>query len=266
MAYVRFTITADCEENEPSRVLREIRGNIFDYANDDGEEQILGSVDALLASQSRALDEGIDFADAMECLSASTLKCCEALYDLEDWNEAVEQLYGIQLLDGNVLYIEKIELQPEYRGKGIGAQVVRETIGTFASAGVSLVACEPFPLQYSNWDELDEEYTRLRAEPGFEEKRLAAFARVEKFWIDLGFRKVPNGSGFYTFAPYLREQPPLVLPDPSHADSKRVFREVAAAGDTDKKFDEGLASIPAINLVRFAPSLKLTTFIAPDLR
>jgi hypothetical protein len=91
----------------------------------------------------------------------------------------------------------------EYRGKGIGAQVVRETIATFGSH-CGLIACKPFPLQYSNWE--DEEHIEPRRQPDFENKRLADFARVARFWTDLGFVRLDE-SDFYTFAPGLIDQP-----------------------------------------------------------
>jgi tetratricopeptide (TPR) repeat protein len=76
------------------------------------------------------------------------------------------------------------QLNANYRGKGIGAQVVRETIATFGSH-CRLIACKPFPLQYSNWE--DEEHIETRQQPGIEEKRLANFARLARFWTDFGF-------------------------------------------------------------------------------
>ena len=45
----------------------------------------------------------------------------------------------------------------------------------------------------------------MREQPGFELKRKADFAKIEKFWFDLGFRKLPEGE-FFTFAPDLLQQ------------------------------------------------------------
>jgi hypothetical protein len=83
----------------------------------------------------------------------------------------------------DVLFIQTIQLDTNYRGKGISAQVVQETIATFGSH-CGLIACKPFPLQYPNWE--DDGHTELRKQPGFEEKRLADFARLPDFgwtWV-----------------------------------------------------------------------------------
>ena len=92
-----------------------------------------------------------------------------------------------------------MELEPQFSGKGIGAQVVGETIAVFAS-DCRIVACLPFPLQYQNWQ--DDEHKAMREQPGFEFRRKADFARVPKFWLDLGFRKFPD-CDFYSSAPEL---------------------------------------------------------------
>ena len=42
----------------------------------------------------------------------------------------------------------------------------------------------------------------MRQQPGIEEKRLADFARLARFWTDLGFARL-NDSDFYTYAPAL---------------------------------------------------------------
>src|SRR5260370_10975781 len=141
----------------------------------------------------------------MDSIDSSVLECYEALFDHEtdDWNQCVHDLYRDQIMGLDVLFIESIQLNANYRGKGIGAQVVRETIATFGTH-CGLITCKPFPLQYSNWE--DEEHIEMRQQPGIEEKRLADFARLASFWTDLGFVRLDD-SDFYTYAPELIQQP-----------------------------------------------------------
>ncbi len=80
---------------------------------------------------------------------------------------------------------------------------MRETIATFGTH-CGLITCKPFPLQYSNWE--DEEHIEMRQQPGIEEKRLADFARLARFWTDLGFVRLDD-SDFYTYAPELIQPP-----------------------------------------------------------
>lgn len=168
----------------------------------------IGEIVAYLLQPGRAMDEGVDAFEAMDSIDGSASECVEALLDPEadHWQASVEEMYSHDIPGLDVLYIDRIELEPARRGKGIGAQVVRSLIATFGSS-CGLVACKPFALQYLNWESPDNEPTRKA--PGFEAKRLADFGKVEAFWPKLGFRKLPK-SNVYTLAPQLREQS---LPD-----------------------------------------------------
>ncbi len=205
MPQIRFTIHADCDSQEPSRIVPALRGEILDFEGESDDEVRIGQIDAVLISRSRALDERASLFEAMDSIKSSVFECYEALFDPEtdDWNHYVQDIYKDEITGLDVLFIQSIELDANYRGKGIGAQVVRETIATFGSH-CGLTACEPFPLQYSNWQ--DDGHVEMRQRPGFEEKRLADFARVAKFWTDLGFSRLDD-SGFYTYAPELIQQP-----------------------------------------------------------
>lgn len=204
MATIRFTIEVGCEDEEPSRIIPAIDGEILVRVGDSDEETKIGAIHAYLVLRGRALNERVSLFEAMDSISQSVFDCYEALFDVEtdDWNRSVESLYNGQILEPDVLFIERIELDATFRGKGIGAQVVRESIATFGSS-CGLVTCKPFPLQYENWE--DKSRKALRQEPGFEEKRIADFARVAKFWTNLSFRKLDD-SDFYTYAPELINQ------------------------------------------------------------
>jgi GNAT superfamily N-acetyltransferase len=219
MPFVRFNIQVDCD-GQPSRVVPAVHGEIFEFEGESDIEVKVGQIEAYLVLRGRALDEHESLFDAMDSIDSSVFECYEALFDPEtdDWNQSVQDVYKDQILGLDVLFIECIQLGKKYRGKGIGAQVVRETIATFGSH-CGLIACKPFPLQYSNWQ--DERHVEMRQRPGFEEERLANFARVARFWTDLGFVRL-HDSDFYTYAPELIVQPGLA----SDIASSQVVRRV----------------------------------------
>jgi len=205
MPHIRFTVHADCDSQEPCRIVPALRGEILEFEGESDNEVRIGQIDAYLVLRGRALNEQESLFEAMDSIDSSVFECYEALFDPEtdDWNQSVHDLYKDQIMGLDVLFIESIQLDANYRGKGIGAQVVRETIATFGTH-CGLITCKPFPLQYSNWE--DEEHIEMRQQPGFEEKRLADFARLARFWTDLGFVRLDD-SDFYTYAPELIQQP-----------------------------------------------------------
>jgi len=224
--YIRFTIKVDCDDPEPSRIIPGIYGEIFDPPggpNNPDKETKIGAIQAFLILRGRAMNTGESLFDAMDSISSSTMECYEALFraPTDEWNKTVDALYEGDVTGSDVLFIDTIEMHAPFRGKGIGAQVVRGTIDTFAS-GCVLVVCKPFPLQYSNWE--DEEHRAFRQRPDFEKKRLADFEKVAKFWRSLGFRKLPD-SEFYAYAPGLLGQPdPVSMTVPSRAPRGRRRR------------------------------------------
>jgi len=205
MPHIRFTVRADCDSQEPSRILPALQGEVFEFEGESDNEVRIGEIDAYLVLRGRALNEKESLFEAMDSIDSSVFECYEALFDPEtdDWNQSVQDLYQNQIMGLDVLFIQNIQFNANYRGKGIGAQVVRETIATFGTH-CGLITCKPFPLQYSNWE--DEEHIETRQQPGFEEKRLADFARLARFWTDLGFVRLDD-SDFYTYAPELIHQP-----------------------------------------------------------
>jgi GNAT superfamily N-acetyltransferase len=209
---VELTLRLPCDDPEPTHLVPVMEGKIF-RSDDNDEPQQVGIVEVQLFLVERATNEQEDFAEALDSYDDATLECGEALFDLQTlhWSEAVDELYGPAgpINGADVLFLRLVKLDEPWRGKGIGAQVVRELIATFANTGFGLVAAKPFPLQYGGW--MDDQ--EMQRQPGFEEKRRADFAKLAGFLTGLGFRQLP-ASDFYTFNPACTEEGQPSVPHP----------------------------------------------------
>ena len=147
----------------------------------------------------RVANESVRLFEAMDSIDDAVHECYAAIFDPKtgDWSQQVDGLFEDGLINRDVLFIAKLELDQPHRGKGIGAKVVRETLATFGSH-CGLVACKPFPLQHNNWE--DEAKKEVREAPGYEQRRMKDFARVAEFWAGCGFVKLPE-SDFYVYSP-----------------------------------------------------------------
>jgi GNAT superfamily N-acetyltransferase len=175
-------------------------GEILEPEDDSDECAKIGEISVYLLQRDRIMEEGESAFEAMDSLSASTREAYDALFHEEtgDWKEEVTAIYEPDFITQlNLLMIESIKLEPRFRRKGIGAQVVREIIAT-VGASCGIVACKPFPLQYSGW--CDKDKAKLREQPGFEKERRVAFNKIAKYWSNLGFQKLPS-SDFYVLSP-----------------------------------------------------------------
>jgi GNAT superfamily N-acetyltransferase len=114
-----------------------------------------------------------------------TYWCGEAVYDFgtDQYSRNVERLFGGEFevpIDRDVLYIDKLEIEPPYRGRGIGLLVLLRLMRRYEEK-CGLVAIKPYPLQYTNTDipESSKEFKKDR-------KKLVLY------YSRLGFKKIPN--------------------------------------------------------------------------
>jgi len=173
---IRFTIEVTCGDEEPSRVLKRIDGEIFEFVGDalDEKEVVMGRIRAYLVQVDRSFDEGESLFAAMDSIDQSVYDCYSALFDpkTDEWNSSIIGLYGYKILSMDVLYLESVDVEPECQSLDI-TPIIRETLATFG-ANVGLVAHEAQP-------------------------------ENAKVWTDFGFRKLAD-SDFYTYAPELLYQ------------------------------------------------------------
>ena len=174
---IRFTIEVTCGDEEPSRVIPRIDGEVFDLVGDDADEKevLVGRIGAYLVKVDRAFDEGESLFAAMDSIDQSVHDCYCALFDpkTDEWNSSILGFYGYKILSMDVLYIESVDLEPQFQSIDI-TPIIRETLATFG-ANVGLVA-------------------HAEEQP-----------ENAKVWTDFGFRKLPD-SDFYTYAPELLYQ------------------------------------------------------------
>ena len=99
-----------------------LQGAIFEFEGESENEIRIGQIDAYLVLRGRALNEQESLFFAMDSIDSSVFECYEALFDREtdDWNQSVQDLYKDQIMGLDVLFIQSIELNVNYRGKGIG--------------------------------------------------------------------------------------------------------------------------------------------------
>ena len=84
------------------------------------------------------------------------------------------------------MLIEHLELDQEYRGRGIGKEIALMAIRKLgASCGV--ITCVPVPLQFTG-----------RSEDQKPREKRSAQQRVRQFWEGVGFVRIPT-SGSYVW-------------------------------------------------------------------
>ena len=205
---VEFKVRQDCGSEGPERIVPLLDGSIIGRDQDGEDVGKIGVIQAHLVCVGRCLDENESLYSAMDSVDDELLAAYATLFPPEDegdeyWSRGVLDIYGIDVAPGDLLYIRKVKVEDPHRGKGFGAQALRETMATFAHGPGGLVALTSFPLQWSGYTAPDHP---LRQQTDWEAKRKADFAKLAAYWQKLGFRNVAD-SDVYVFNPALKDQP-----------------------------------------------------------
>jgi GNAT superfamily N-acetyltransferase len=132
-----------------------------------------------------ALTDGT--AVCMTCDYSQHIYDCGAVifdYQTDDYSPKIEQLYGEVPYNRNLLLIERLEIDPPFRGKGIGLFVLLKLMRRHQK-NCGLVAIKPFPLQYEKTDT-----------PKSDQRFKRDHKKLTQYYARLGFKKMP-GSDFH---------------------------------------------------------------------
>jgi GNAT superfamily N-acetyltransferase len=199
---IKFEFEIHSDNTEPDRYATLYHGEIFDYADDDDDDDCVepdvkvGEIDIYLISRGRIVDDYESLFETMDSMSSETMACYEAIIDekTNDWKDEVQLLIGEdRMIHYDIMLIKRLELEEEFRGKGIGKRAAIEVVKTLG-ANCAVLVCKPFPLQYMGYG--DPDHAEERAAPGFETKRLAALEKVCSFWRKVGFEKIPSSDHY----------------------------------------------------------------------
>ena len=119
---VDFEVSIGQEFGDPSDFITVYRGSAIATMNDDSERKI-GKVTIYIVERGRILNEGMSLFEVMDSLDGDSCDCFANLFDhkTEELKPVVQRLTSEdRSLDWDLMLIEHLELDQEYRGQGIG--------------------------------------------------------------------------------------------------------------------------------------------------
>ncbi|MFP3940907.1 MAG: hypothetical protein ACLF0P_11420, partial [Thermoanaerobaculia bacterium] len=156
--------------DEPADFLYEYTGDVV-LVDDYDREMVVGRHRAYYVDLEAAYSAGFTSRHEIFDTEGATEEYYSALFEpgVPGFRIEVERLFGCEIVDLNVLILDRLELLPEVRGRGLGLAIMRRRIERFG-AGCGIVGIKPFPLQCEPRD-LDSPDRGWRAKLG-----LTAFA------------------------------------------------------------------------------------------
>jgi GNAT superfamily N-acetyltransferase len=184
---VDFEVSLSQHEGDPSDFITVYHGDIIGMMDDDRERKI-GKIILYLVERGRALNDGESLFDVMDCLDGDSCDCFANLFDheTEELKPEVERLLSEnRAFQSDMMLIERLELDPDYRGQEMGKKIALRAIQKFGD-NCGVITCLPVPLQFTGLGPRDKEPKG---------KRLAQ-QRIRKFWEGVGFVRLPR-SDYY---------------------------------------------------------------------
>jgi len=183
VASVEFVLRAELHESVETDFIHSIAGRIIAEPESRGNEDV-GRIGALLVQFGEALNHGISAERLGDGISGDISEYWEHLFDVETGYPKEEIQDELAVVDLDLLIIDYVEIYPKFRGLGIAESAIHRTIDIFG-AGCGLVACKPWPLQFTPSIADDPEALKRLAPPNV--GKAAAIRKLRSYWSRLGF-------------------------------------------------------------------------------
>ena len=147
LASVEFVLLAELHESAETDLVHSIAGKIIAEPEGGGKEDA-GQIGASLVQFGAALDHGISAERLGDGISGDISEYWEHLFDAETGYPKEEIQNEFEVVDLDLLIIDCVAIHPKFRGLRIAESAIHHTIDIFGT-GCGLVACKPWPLQFT---------------------------------------------------------------------------------------------------------------------
>jgi hypothetical protein len=192
VASVEFLIRTELHDSVETDFVHTILGRIIAEPESRGKEDA-GHIGASLVQFGEALDHGISAERLGDGISGDISEYWEHLFNVETGYPKEEIQNEFEVVDLNLLIIDYVAIDPKFRGLRIAESAIHRTIDIFGT-GCGLVACKPWPLQFTPSVADDPEALKKLAPPDV--GKAEAIRKLRYYWSRLGFWPLGN-TGIY---------------------------------------------------------------------
>src|SRR5713226_5536460 len=192
VASVEFVLRAELHESVETDFIHSIAGRIVAEPESRGREDV-GRIAASLVQFGAALDHGISAERLGDGISGDISEYWEHLFDAETGYPKEEIQNEFEVVELDLLIIDYVAIHLQFRGLGIAESAIHRMIDIFGP-GCGLVACKPWPLQFTPSIADDQEVLKRLALPKISKGE--AIRKLRSYWLRLGFWPLGN-TGIY---------------------------------------------------------------------
>lgn len=198
---IKYSFNSSTGEIEHNRFINEYKIEIFGNGEDkNGIEKyyLIGRGEISLFLVGLAQNEGFSVYQLFDS-SQNGLDLGNLIFDwdTEDIKEDFENLI-LETGNSNVLYIDRIELLPQFRGLGFGKKIMKDIIFRFDNS-CGLIILKAFPLQLEGLNVLgrDEKWAKRMKYKCLVQDEKIARSQLYKFYKSIGFKQYLKSEYFY---------------------------------------------------------------------
>lgn len=117
------------------------------------------------------------------------------------FSEEVFRAIDGEIVENNLLILDRLELLPDIRGRGIGLKIIRHMINRFG-AGAGLVGIKPFPLQLEGQLTPEKNISVWRKQLNLDkypQNESEATKKLRNYYSKVGFKDLP-GTPYMVFS------------------------------------------------------------------
>jgi len=192
VASVEFVLRAELHESAETDFAHSIAGRIIVEPEGGGKEDA-GQIGASLVQFAEALEHSISAERLGDGISGDISEYWEHIFDVETGYPKEEIQNQFEVVDLDLLIIDYVAIYPKFRGLGLAESAIHRTIDIFGT-GCGLVACKPWPLQFTPSVADDQEALKRLALPSVSKGE--AIRKLRSYWSRLGFWPLGN-TGIY---------------------------------------------------------------------
>ena len=197
------------DNDEPSRFVKRIEGTVSKFVGDEDQRIPVGSFAIFIIDVAAVTREQASLFDAFDT-DARIFGYYELYGRGYEFKRKVLRAMAVDMtFDLGMLILDRLELDPEHRGDGLGLRVLRWLEHQFRM-GCGVVVMKPYPLQFEGGspEEREDEADFRRRRLGDYDRRFDfALRRLQRHYSKLGFTKVAGTP--YMVADPLRQLPTL---------------------------------------------------------
>lgn len=195
--HTEFSFTSGVGGLEASRFLNEYVINIKAHHFHDDKEVSIGSGKVILILLGLAVNQNYNPFYIFDS-SHSLLELGENIYDFDTYElkEELQEFYNFEILSDNICFLERIEILPKYRSKGLGKKIIKNFVERFSGC-CGLYALKAFPLQLeARKEKCQGWYKKMRLDE-LEQDEEKAKHKLYSYYRTLGFDQPFNNEYFF---------------------------------------------------------------------